>query len=269
LEMKRPAGLMASTFTTVEEADVHYSLILKSATPPVSNETSPALHTFQRDPLDRPIYTQPQSPLLSLPAELRNQIYAYVLTPPADLLQHHRRHRALLGGAPGPRIASAYSAHAHLLAPAILAVCRQVYLEALPFLYARNVFVAHSRLLTKRPYLLDPARPVRPHSQNPAARIRKWEIEVSVDVEAAWTTEELVAAFEGSDELTVRVSRLVEKERGAHGVLGMFLAIRGVQKARLEGFVDEGLARWVADVMMLDREASQEECPAFVETIGV
>ncbi|KAL9115131.1 MAG: hypothetical protein Q9227_000925 [Pyrenula ochraceoflavens] len=72
--------------------------------------------------------SHPAPSFLALPAEIRNKIYAYLLSPSPSVPKtlYHDRH----GRQPH------FSLH-----PALLSTCRQIHLEASPFLYDHNIFL--------------------------------------------------------------------------------------------------------------------------------
>lgn len=76
-----------------------------------------------------------ESPLNDLPAELRNEIYGYVLELPEEITIEVQSWR--LENMPGTHIESATS---------LLATCRQIHHEGLPVLLSGNRFVFQSQL---------------------------------------------------------------------------------------------------------------------------
>ena len=116
------------------------------------------------------------SSFLQLPAELRDSIYALVLTPPHI---PHLRRLATRG------LCSDYILPSLNLSPALLRTCRQVHDEATSILYGANQFASHPSLLTAMPYLISPRRPITDGSGR--WRIKKWYIHLRLDVDPRFT----------------------------------------------------------------------------------
>ena len=162
---------------------------------------------------------------LQLPPELRDDIYAVLLT--------------------GKPVHSS-----------ILHVSRLVHTEALPHLYSKNIFTAHPRLLTSLPCLLFPSRPVT--SPSLIAMIRRYCIRIRLDVDAPWTAEAVTKAFSGVEELVIEVWQASFGTCGV-GVLEPFAGVRRVGKASIGGSVGGGFARWLEGVMMGSAEEVEWE----------
>ncbi|MCJ1317785.1 hypothetical protein MMC15_003112 [Xylographa vitiligo] len=167
-------------------------------------------------------------PFLSLPGELRNAIYALLLTPTTRPTTPPRTHPP----------------HHHLT-PSLLRVSHLLHAESAPFLYAHS-FRAHSSLLTSFPHFADPARPLS--SRFYISLIRKWRISVRLDTDPNWSKRQVTAAFSGVEELLVDVW---EASFGAAGVrvLEGFWGVRGVGTARVRGCVERGMGSWLERVM--------------------
>ena len=159
-------------------------------------------------------------PFLQLPAELRNQIYALLLTDP---------HRRIQG----------------VLAPQITRVCRQLHDEAIPFLYSME-FGAHPSLLTSFPHYASEARPIL--SSTYISLIRNWRIWVRLDCDTRYTKEDVTKAFSGMESVTIDVYEASYKASGLH-LLEKFSGIRGVKCAAVQGTVPDELAVWLEQGM--------------------
>ncbi|MCJ1418867.1 hypothetical protein MMC32_005218 [Xylographa parallela] len=166
-------------------------------------------------------------PFLSLPGELRNAIYALLLTPTLSTHPYPFPH---------PH---------HQLTPSLLRASHLLHTESAPFLYAHS-FRAHSSLLTSFPHFADPARPLT--SRFYISLIRRWRISVRLDTDPNWSKRQVTDAFSGVEELSVDVW---EASFGASGVrvLEGFWGVRGVGKARVRGCVERGMGRWLEGVM--------------------
>lgn len=179
---------------------------------------------------------------LDLSLELREQIYHYLL--------HHPP--------PDPHSLDKLTATPNLLYPAILAVNKQIHLEALPILYAHNTFRSHPTLLTSFPALHSPdgATPGPSYRQISASTcpgvqlIRRWYLKARLDCGPFWTAEKVTEAFTGVDELTVEVWQSMYAGGGGE-VLRLFRGVRGVKKVRIWGSTTglERYVRWLEDVM--------------------
>ena len=162
---------------------------------------------------------------LRLPAELRDQIYASLLTFPH-------------------------------ISPSILVVSRLTYRECLPHLYVRNTFKAHPALLTSLPHLLRPCHPLTAPAL--IALIRRFRISVRLDVDPVWSKEAVAKAFSGLEMLEIEVWQASFGSCGV-GVLEAFGAVRGVAIAKVSGCVSGGFARWLEALMMGDEAVHEWE----------
>ncbi|KAJ9665675.1 hypothetical protein H2201_004159 [Coniosporium apollinis] len=188
-----------------------------------------------------PLYhDQSASPLLSLPAELRNQIYTHLLVPCTTHLSALRRLTT-------QNHLSDYVLPALDIHPAILATCRQAHTEGTGLLYGANTFSAHPALLTQLPFLVKASRPI----VCPAVvgRIRRWHVKVRLDTDPRYSAEDVRKAFSGAEEVEVDVW---QTQFGAcdYGNLGLFEEVRGVGRAVVGGSVEAGFAGWLEGVMM-------------------
>jgi hypothetical protein len=167
--------------------------------------------------------------LLSLPGEIRNQIYYLLLIAPP----------------PGVLRAIGWSPQIH---PQILSVCVQINREATVVLYCKNTFIAHYSLLSSLPSLQRWQHPVT--SSALVAMIKRYHIYVRLDCDARFTAEKARDAFTGIEELTVEV---FQSQFGSsdHTVLRLFEKIRGVKRARVFGSISgfREYALWLENAM--------------------
>ena len=167
--------------------------------------------------------------LITLPGEIRNQIYRYLL-----LLPKPSTHRTL-GDPP--------------LHVNILRTCRKLHQEGLAILYGGNTFLAHVSLLTSLPRLRIYYASVQTASL--ISLVTKWHVRVRLDNDPNFTKDQATQAFSGMDELTIEVN---QSQYGGsdYGALKLFEDVRGVKRARVYGsitfFVE--YAKWLEDVMM-------------------
>lgn len=173
--------------------------------------------------------------LLSLPGEIRNQIYHMLLIVPAPRINRP------LGG--GPK-----------LHPALLSVCRQIYLEAVHVLYGKNTFIAHYSLLSSMPQLRRWQDPIT--SAALISLIRRFHIYVRLDCDARFTATKARDAFTGIEELTVEVFQ-AQFGSSDYAVLRLFEEIRGVKRARILGSVTAfpEYVTWLECAMMSPTDA--------------
>lgn len=196
--------------------------------------------------------TNPQhtSPLFRLPAELRIQIYTALLCPDSP------SPRALALQTRNRRPASQTHSAAKMY-PAVLSTCRRIQNEATPILYSRPIFHAHPSLLTSLPHLSSPSKPVL--SQRVACLITRWQLALRLDTDPRFTAAQARAAFSRAAYLEIRVWQ-AQFEACGFGVLGLFVGVRGVGIARVNGSVDAELARWLEEEMMREEERAGEAC---------
>jgi len=167
---------------------------------------------------------QRSSAFLALPAELRNTIYALLLTAPTHVRQSRRI--ATRG------LCSDYVLPPLDLCPAILGTCRQIHSEGSSILYGANQFASHPSLLTALPYLMSPRQPI---TEGPGRwKIKRWYIYLRLDVDARFTAEQLEQAFSGAEELEIEYFQPAYGY-GDNGTLKLFEGIRGVGLAKVIG----------------------------------
>ena len=124
-------------------------------------------------------------PFLQLPGELRNKIYKI-------LLRNTRR-------VPSGAYRHSSSQTKLNICGSILRVSKQVYCEAIPYLYTLNRFNAHPQLLKGLPFLADPSRPVL--SALYSSMITRFYIAVRLDNDPRWGADDLRKAFSSVQEL--------------------------------------------------------------------
>ena len=181
------------------------------------------------------------SAFLMLPAELRNTIYALLLTAPAHVKQSRRI--ATRG------LCSDYVLPPLDLCPALLRTCKQVHDEAASILYGANQFASHPSLLTALPYLMSPRQPI---TEGPGRwKIKRWYIYLRLDVDARFTAEQLEQAFSNAEELEIEYFQPAYGY-GDNGLLKLFEGIRGVGLAKVTGGsgCDAGYARSLEAMIM-------------------
>jgi hypothetical protein len=152
---------------------------------------------------------------LTLPGEIRNQIYHLLLIIPPPGIPRS------LGG--GPKIY-----------PQILNACRQIYHEAIEILYGKNTFIAHYSLLSQMPQLRPWHDPIT--SSALIARIRRYHIYVRLDCDALFTASSARDAFTGIEEFTVEVFQ-AQYGSSDYTVLRLFEEVRCIKRVRFLGSV--------------------------------
>ncbi|KAI6840610.1 hypothetical protein KC340_g2704 [Hortaea werneckii] len=199
---------------------------------------------------------QSASPLFSLPPELRNDIWRYLLvhtssSPSSRLNAIDRKephHRSSPGPGPGPR-------HPPPIYANILRTCKQASTEATPILYGENTFNAHPSLLATLPSFLLSTLPVRvtlPPITHPrvARLIRKFSLHVRLDTDPRFTSSQAEESFNGVEELEIEVFQAMYGSCD-FSVLRLFEGVRGVGRAVVRGSVGDGrYAGWLAESMM-------------------
>ncbi|KAI6865436.1 hypothetical protein KC338_g5061 [Hortaea werneckii] len=193
---------------------------------------------------------QSASALLSLPPELRNEIWLNLLvyiSSPSQSLSAIEHQKPLSPSSSG-------SGQPHIYAN-ILRTCKQAYMEATPILYGENTFNAHPSLLATLPSLLLstlPVRLVRPPVTHPrvARLIRKFSLHVRLDTDPRFSSAQAEESFNGVEELEIEVFQAMYGSCD-FSVLGLFEGVRGVGKAAVRGSVGDGrYAGWLARSMM-------------------
>ncbi|RMY88314.1 hypothetical protein D0862_10476 [Hortaea werneckii] len=201
---------------------------------------------------------QSASPLFSLPPELRNDIWRYLLVHTSSsssssssrystIDSKEPQHPSSSPG-PGPRNPPHISAN-------ILRTCQQANTEATPILYGENTFNAHPSLLATLPSFLLSTLPVRvtlPPVTHPrvARLVRKFSLHVRLDTDPRFTSLQAEESFNGVEELEIEVFQAMYGSCD-FSVLGLFEGVRGVGRAVVRGSVGDGrYAHWLAESMM-------------------
>jgi hypothetical protein len=172
---------------------------------------------------------------LSLPGEIRNQIYAHLLVIPS--LSTPR----LLGDPP--------------LYPQILTTCHKIHSEARQILYGANTFLAHPNLLTGLPRLrLYYSTISSPHL---ISLIRCYHIRIRLDCDPNFSAAKAAEAFTCGEELTLEVFQ-AQFGSSDYKVLSLFEGIRGVKKAKIYGSVTAfpEYVAWLQGAMMTPNDTA-------------
>lgn len=201
-----------------------------------------------------------RSLFLTLPVEIRLEIFAHLLIipasapPPSQYQQHFPVHRL------SPNTPS-------LLHPAILRTCQQLHAEALPLLYQRNVFLAHNALLTTLPRLRRTYPPVV--SARLAGLITRFHVCVRLDASPGYDGAAAAAQLSGKEEVVLEAWQAMWRGSGPD-VLRLFEGVRGVRRARVVGSVSgfEEYASWLEKAMMREVGARVEPFPWDAEREG-
>ncbi|KAL7797525.1 hypothetical protein V8C37DRAFT_369769 [Trichoderma ceciliae] len=134
----------------------------------------------------------PKVGFMSLPLELRFQIYSLLLCiPPRPKSSSHRR------------LSSKSEAPVYVY-PAILLANRQINWEATPFLYSSNMFVAHPTLLATFPRFRSWYPPMR-EANALVPLIHRLHIQVRLDLDLQYDRKAVAESFSGLDELSIDV----------------------------------------------------------------
>ena len=199
------------------------------------------------------------SPFLGLPAEIRNQSSSSPSLP-SRKQQRTDKHAVYTLCLTNPtlhqlqRVTTRNHVAAHYLPPlnlmpSLLQTCHQIHTEALPILYGWNTFCAHPTLLTSFPFLLTKMRPVSCVAN--IKRIKRWYVQVRLDVNVGFSKAQVSDAFSGAEELEVEVWQPMLAE-GDLAVLRLFEGVREVARAKVSGCVGRGYGAWLEGIMMAD-----------------
>lgn len=172
--------------------------------------------------------SQQQKGFMSLPPEIRNEIYSYLLSMPA-----YSRYE---------------SKDAHVY-PALLAANHKIHDEATDLLYGTNTFVAHPTMLAAFPRLRAWYDPIKESSVLP--RIRRFYLQVRLDCDLPYEADAVTASFSGLDELVIDVVQAMYLGVG-HGNLKKFEGVRGVGRVRIMGSTTgfDDYIQWLEKAMM-------------------
>lgn len=208
--------------------------------------------------------SQPQCPLLALPAELRNHIWEYLL------VQHTRTTYIYAAPARFANVSETSRRNKRFCAN-ILRTCKQINAEGTPILYGENVFRAHSQLLTTLPSFLlytvpekitlDPVKHPRV-----AKMIRRYYIYVRLDTDPRFSRKQVEESFTGVQELEIEVYQAMFAGSD-FSVLKLFEGVRGVGKATIKGSLGDGrYANWLIDCMQ--QSVGSIVMPFYEEYVG-
>ncbi|KAF2104919.1 hypothetical protein NA57DRAFT_51711 [Rhizodiscina lignyota] len=208
---------------------------------------------------------QPQSRLLSLPTEIRLEIYYHLLILPSDLPPSLR---TLAGrnhlSSYLYKLSSSSSDHPNpadaLIHPQILATCRQCCEEAIPILYKCNTFTAHPSLLTSLPSLPPLQKSIT--SSRVLCMIRRWHVQVRLDCDPRYSRDQVTQAFSAAEELEVECWQAMYGGADPLAVLGKFAGVRGVRRVTVKGSMG---ADWIKRMEQSMRKPVKEVGNANVE----
>ncbi|OCK80410.1 hypothetical protein K432DRAFT_297750 [Lepidopterella palustris CBS 459.81] len=202
---------------------------------------------------------QSASRLLSLPPELRNQIYSYLLcaatAAPARVLSTYDKRMPEGDGR---------------IYPAILSTCRMVSCEATRLLYGRYIFTAHPQLLTGLPSLsLGTSAYSQSNSSSACSSllgpilsprvislISHWRLTFRLDTDPNFSSSDATAQFSGAQYLEIQVWQ-AQFEACDSSALRLFEGVRNVGRARVWGSVERTFAGWLEGVMMSEANGGE------------
>ncbi|KAK4192923.1 hypothetical protein QBC35DRAFT_547049 [Podospora australis] len=226
--------------------------------PPPSNPvTPPPPPNEPEDPT-----TKPKPTFLTIPPEIRLQIYTYLLTippsPPAPAPIYRSPSPPISSSPPSPS-SSPSSPPKSSFAPAILLTSRLIHHESLPLLYQLNTFPVDPLTLTPfSPLSLSPSHPSPPPIIPSSHRhlIKSYSIKLQLDnPKPVFTQQALTAKFSGADRLEINVWQATYMGGVGVDVLRLFEGVRGVRKlAKIRGGMlgcgFEGYFPWLENQMM-------------------
>ena len=189
---------------------------------------------------------QPGCRLLTLPAELRNQIWRHILIQDTGTQSLLPVHRPLTT----PRDVPRFCAN-------VLRTCKQINTEGTPILYAENIFSAHTNLLASLPSFLLSIRPRR-LSLPPVVcgrvvkLIRRYHVFVRLDTDPRFSRSQVEESFNHADSLEIEVFQSMYGSSD-FTVLRLFEGVRGVGKVDIHGSLgDRRYADWLEAAMQLN-----------------
>ncbi|PYI05534.1 hypothetical protein BO78DRAFT_430460 [Aspergillus sclerotiicarbonarius CBS 121057] len=136
---------MAVTSTRTDVAAAFFNLDFRDPEPSPTSSREPRSQPYRTNPS----LQQPTFPFLSLPAEIRIQIYDLLLVSRNESPSHTTKTSTKptstikpipLHQPPSPRPHT----HTHTISPSILLTNKQISTESLPILYTQNTFTLHS-----------------------------------------------------------------------------------------------------------------------------
>ncbi|KAL7949110.1 hypothetical protein V8C42DRAFT_313321 [Trichoderma barbatum] len=172
-------------------------------------------------PAEMPSSSTPKVGFMSLPLELRFQIYDHLLSIPPHPKSSSHHH-----------LSSSAEAPCHVY-PAILLANRQINWEATPFLYSSNMFVAHPTLLATFPRLRNWYPPLR-EAKSLVPLIRRFHVQVRLDLPLPYDRKAVAESFSGLDELSIDLVQSMFLGVDSDN-LAVFDAVRGVKTVYISG----------------------------------
>jgi len=167
---------------------------------PSSEYVVPTIHRVRQNTeaeQDQANQVQKQN-FLSLPCELRLEIYSYLL-----LANTSPRYR---------HVGKAQTSSPEIWTP-LLRVNRQIHAEASPILYSQNKWLAHQTLLTSFPRLRTSYKAVTDSSLYP--RMRRFHLRVRLDCDPPYEMDTVTRALSGLDELSIETFQAMVGDNGA------------------------------------------------------
>ncbi|KAI0525668.1 hypothetical protein F5B22DRAFT_354506 [Xylaria bambusicola] len=190
---------------------------------------------------------------LSLPLEIRLEIYTHLLTIPSNP-SHPLSAPTPVSSSPHAPFFLQQDPPAPLY-PSIIRTCRQLHAECLPVLYKSNMFLAHATLLTVFPSLFSPSHPRKTYapvrSPSLASLVTRFRVRVRLDAEPQFARDEVTAQFSGKSELVIETWQTEWRAAGPD-VLRLFEGVRGIRVAKVIGSTSgfEEYAWWLERAMM-------------------
>ncbi|KAM3560796.1 hypothetical protein MY1884_002741 [Beauveria asiatica] len=179
-----------------------------------------------------------------LPAEVRLQIYGYLLRlPPLTATS--------TATIDEPRVSAG-----------ILRTSRQIHAEAAAVLYGDNVFLAHPSLLADFPRLRRWYTPVC--AAAPLPRIRRFHLTLRLDCDPGFDRRRAAAAFAGAEELHIRLVQTFFLSAGKEN-LATLEDVRGVRGLTIRGSTT-GFEKYVEWLARLMRSPPGTKAVPFAET---
>ncbi|KAM0255237.1 hypothetical protein ACHAQJ_006001 [Trichoderma viride] len=183
--------------------------------------------------------SEPRVGFMSLPLELRFQIYNLLLSIPPRPRSKSPSHDLLCCNSEAP-------VYVH---PAILLANRQINYEATPFLYSSNMFIAHPSLLASFPRLRNWYPPMR-EANALVPLIHRFHVQVPLDLELPYDRQAAAKSFSGVDELSIDLVQSVFLGVSCNN-LTVFDEVRGVKKVYICGSTTgfEHYIAWLKNAM--------------------
>ncbi|KAI9758699.1 MAG: hypothetical protein M4579_002874 [Chaenotheca gracillima] len=217
-----------------------------------------------RDVISRQYSCTPKDSFLYLPPEIRLKIYPLLLvqeTPaaaaqnamcPSTRAEDDESTDQSFSTSPSTSNSSSRSSSSAMLSapgkihPAILRTCRLVNAEATQTLYALNVFHAHSSLLTALPRLPPYTHPIT--SPRVLALMRRWHLDVRLDVDPGFDAEGAKKAFAGAESLMLSFGQSMWAGASGDSTFRLFEGVR-VGKCKVDGTVEGWRVGWLEGIL--------------------